>query len=834
MLLPTLQCPSSRGIFFIQINQRAALTLVALLLLFQGFSQDKQFVPQMMNRLDSFYQLTPLEKAYIHTDKEWYTTGENIWFKAYTTVENELGSLSSVFYVDLINEKDSAVIKTMWKVSRNTFKGDIYLSSELSEGLYKLRVYSLWMLNTPEVIYEKYIQVFSTKASHSSGKMNATSPVRVNMFPEGGYLVNGLQSRMAFKVTDPFGLPIEKVKVQLEENGAVILIDSATHNGMGTFNFIPNSSKAYTCKFKVNGISYIPDFPVIKERGLVLSVNTNSSSHLFFTIQRSALVSDTNKIAVWLVGHIGGVAYYAKEIILEDSVTAGAIPIKNLPHGVLNITLFNENNVPEIERLVFIRKVNPIVPAISLEQKGVGKKEKNIFSINISSDTAMFSISVASAEAIQNRFDNASIADYFLFKSEVKGYVHDPAFYFQNNDSLHRAALDLLLLTQGWRRFMWKDVQSNQLPQLNYFIETGISVRGTVKEEMTRQKAIKDARVDFVIKGDDSTSIIASADILDRGQFILNDLHFRKRASIFYKGSMMNTLNSLQLSIDPNYIDTLVFHKSGSVNIAMAEDLQPKKKTMIWNQYFNQPTTSGSNLKEVTVYTKIKSPEQRLTDEYVSDWYKSSDFTLIPDSLSGFSSIWQWLQGRVPGLSVSGDVFNPTVNFSRYQGGITDPSLLMESMYETLNTINGEIKSRIAFFLNEMPVSIDQVNSLSPKDIALVKVNRMPSVIGNATAGSMLIYTTKSYSNNNFKAMDKAIIRGYSVAKEYFSPVYETPESKEGTDKRSSLYWNPYPTVNNGKTSCSFYNSDSVKKYKIVVEGISRRGIPIYATAIVE
>ncbi|MCA6486306.1 MAG: hypothetical protein IM534_00460, partial [Chitinophagaceae bacterium] len=220
MLNTTLQCPSYRGIFFIHINQRAMLTIVALLLLFQGFSQDKQFVSQMMNRIDSFYQLTPLEKAYIHTDKEWYMTGENIWFKAYTTVDNALGSLSGVFYVDLIDEKDSAVIKTMWKVSNNSFRGDIYLPIELAEGSYKLKVYSLWMLNTPEVIYEKYIQIFSTKTSSSSGQKNSTLPVRVHLFPEGGYLVNGLQSKIGFKVTDQYGLPIEKVTMQLEENGA--------------------------------------------------------------------------------------------------------------------------------------------------------------------------------------------------------------------------------------------------------------------------------------------------------------------------------------------------------------------------------------------------------------------------------------------------------------------------------------------------------------------------------------------------------------------------------------------------------------------------------------
>jgi len=813
---------------------RAVFTIIGLLLLFQGFSQNNQSVSQVMNRLDSFYQLTPLEKAYIHTDKDWYATGENIWFKAYTTVDNMLGNLSGVFYVDLINEKDSAVVKTMWKVSQNSFKGDIYVPTDLSEGSYKLRIYSLWMLNTPEVIYEKYLQIFSSARSVQSIRKNPAPNIQVHLFPEGGFLVNGLSSKVAFKVTDRYGFPIESVKLQLEENGVAILVDSATHDGMGVFSFVPNRSKTYTCKFKVDGVWYIPDFPIIKERGLVLSINTNGNNHLFFNIQRSSIENDQNIPTVWLVGHIGGVTYYAKKIVLEDTTTAGAIPIKDLPHGVLNVTLFNDGFVPEAERLVFIRKVKAIVPEISLEQKGVSAKEKNIFSIQLSTDTALLSISVASAETLQKKFNSPNIADYFLFKSEVKGYVHNPRFYFESNDSLHKAAFDLLLLTQGWRRFTWRDIQANELPKLSYFIETGISVRGTVKEETTRQNIIKDAKVDFILKGDDSTSIIAAAQIQEKGQFILNDLNFRKRASIFYKGSMMNSLGALSLSIYPNYIDTLRFHKSGSVNIETTEELQPEKKAMLLNQYFNQPSVSGTNLKEVTVYTKIKTPEQRLTDEYVSDWYKNSDFTLIPDSLSGFSSIWQWLQVRVPGLSVGGDIFNPTVNFNRYQGGITDPSLLMETVYETLNTINGEVKSSIAFFLNEMPVSIDQINSLSPKDVALVKVNRTPSVVGNATAGSMFIYTTKAYTNNNFKAMNKTIISGYSVSKEYFSPVYETTESKNIIDKRSSLYWNPNPILNKGKTSFIFYNSDSVKKYKIVVEGLSKAGIPIYADLIVE
>ena len=96
---------------------------------------------------------------------------------------------------------------------------------------------------------EKYIQIFSTNTNVQPSLKYSTPNVRVNLFPEGGFLVNGLQAKVAFKVTDRYGLPTENVKIHLEENGVVILVDSAMHNGMGAFSFIPDRLKTYTCKF---------------------------------------------------------------------------------------------------------------------------------------------------------------------------------------------------------------------------------------------------------------------------------------------------------------------------------------------------------------------------------------------------------------------------------------------------------------------------------------------------------------------------------------------------------------------------------------------------------
>lgn len=427
---------------------------------------------------------------------------------------------------------------------------------------------------------------------------------------------------------------------------------------------------------------------------------------------------------------------------------------------------------------------------------------------------------------------NNNIATYFLMNSEINGYVHQPEYYLEEDDSSHNAALDLLMQTQGWRRITWSSVLTKKLPPLNYFIETGISVRGIItNNQALLNNTNNDTKVNMILKGEDSTTIIAEANIFKNNQFVVNNLDFRKAANLYFQGTKTYQANKdILVKLFPNYFDTLAFSKFKKIIFNTTDTIENSVNDQLLRRYYNDSILSytTTTLQNVTVTTKIRTPEQRLTDEYVSDWYKQSDFTFAIDSLTGYSSIWQHLQGMVPGLNVSGDIFNPTVNFSRFAGSITDNTLYSESIYESLNTISGEIKSRIAFYVNEMPVSIDQVNNISPRDIALVKVNRTPNMISNATAGSMFIYTRKGNNSVNGKSMGKQQIVGFSVAKEYFSPIYESNESKIVIDKRTNLYWNPSVKIANKQSVIHFYNNDSSKRMKIIVEGLDKNGIPIW------
>ncbi len=55
-------------------------------------------------------------------------------------------------------------------------------------------------------------------------------------------------------------------------------------------------------------------------------------------------------------------------------------------------------------------------------------------------------------------YDDSNILTEMLLASEIRGFVPQPGWFFEEDDSLHRAALDLLMMTQGWRRFDWRSM----------------------------------------------------------------------------------------------------------------------------------------------------------------------------------------------------------------------------------------------------------------------------------------------------------------------------------------------------------------------------------------
>lgn len=777
---------------------------------------------QYVKNLDSFYRYTPLEKVFLHTDKDWYFPGETIWFKAYTTVDNELNEFSHIVYVDLSDSKGIILEKTRWKLDKMHAKGDLYLSKELKPGNYILRAYTLYMLNYKEVIDEKVISIISDSTSASKPDTIKYQP-HLYLMPEGGDLILNLNCKVAYKIDLPNHLPLQETTVEVFDNeNTVVYSGLPMHDGMGYFNITPQSGRTYKLRFKYKGVVYTRALPTALNTGVVMEVNNSNPNKVFLSLRTNDATQYKNTI---VMAQMSGVTVYAQNYDLSEGNSGGAIDKKNLPNGVITITCFNEKMEPLCERLVYNNKFAGVNPSFEMKSLNLGAKVKNEFTLSNLPDSASFSIAVTDADLPELSYTNHNIITYLLLGSEVKGYIHNPSFYFRKKDSATNAALDLLMLTNGWRRFKTADVVKGKMPLISYYPETGIAVTGLIKDQF-RSKLNTGGIVNAIIKTEDSTTIYTDAVFSKDGKFAVSGLDFKKKAKIYLKEIPEHKGLTTALDINPAYIDTVNYalhakHQLYKLNTDSVEIRNPMAAK------FEYKKTNPNELAEIIITGKTKSKEQQLTDEYTTEQFRNSEYTFVLDSNIAYNTLWQYLQANVPGLNV-GSGLDPNVNFNRYTG-LRDASTGADNTF--VEDVNGG-KSSIAFYLNEVLVPMESITDLQPKDVAMIKVNRTPSIGLNAPNGSIFVYTRKGIKGKGI--FNQRMITGYTPAKEIFNPVYETAESKTTADYRSTLYWNPDIKLVNKEALIKFYNNDITRRFRIVLCGVDKDGLPLYMERVVE
>jgi hypothetical protein len=133
------------------------------------------------------------------------------------------------------------------------------------------------------------------------------------------------------------------------------------------------------------------------------------------------------------------------------------------------------------ERLAFINnyqlaEVNLQTDSLSLQTKG-----KNKFKVDLSKFSApSVSIAITDADLSSQPSTEDNIISNLLLTSDLKGYVHQPGYYFKDKSAPVTEHLDLLMLTHGWRRFKWEDVINKRDIALKYPVESGIPLSGKV------------------------------------------------------------------------------------------------------------------------------------------------------------------------------------------------------------------------------------------------------------------------------------------------------------------------------------------------------------------
>ncbi|MFT3844896.1 MAG: hypothetical protein QM725_07590 [Lacibacter sp.] len=772
-------------------------------------AQDKRtdsLLARMITNLQHLYDLNPEEKCYMHTDKSFYQSGETIWFKLYLSNNQSVQPLSKVIYTDLSDRTGNLLSKAMWKAENDGAAGSIFLPDTLQSGIYRLRSYTLWMLNEPATIGEQYIFVLSKK-DQAKTFTATSSKLKVEYFPEGGRLIPDVNSKVAFRITDEQNLPAANCTVQLIDEHHQPVTGSVTfENNIGVAEFTPAERTRYQLKVTTAEKKelFFP-LPFALKNSVALTASNFSAAKIFVKANADAEFINRNKI-VYVLAQQSGKTVLANRFDLEEGSNAIFINKKELEPGLLQIILLDKDLQLLSDRWIYVDKSSANNLSLSADHLSFGAKQKNQFTLSFTGiDTPALSISVVPTDL--PGYDFISHPDskmYHIYHSNNQGQFSFCNTIKQVSQEKYSSFLDGLLLTIQPARFSFQQITSGKQPALNYLFETGISLKGHINKESITNDSSK---VDVITKGADSSTVYSTMKVGKSGLFSVTDLHFRKSASVYIQAiTKEKKTQKIGFALDPQFIDTL----SGKVLKKIFDPQLTSEISAKNNPFIEHYSISGigKQLAEIKVSGKSKVDMRidSINNAVTSPAFRNSEYTRAPDQNFSYISFAQLFQQEFFGLK-----------FNQGYDRITNA--------ESNNSIGYSGADYISFYLDEQAIDAGELGFINPNDVILIKVNRTQNFeLGQFGPGpSVLIYTkSKGYRGN--LGFDKKYITGYSIPVRFSNPAYTNAEILKQEDRRTTLFWQPDIKFVNGKYVFEFYNNDYAKKFKVVVQGVDKNG----------
>ena len=483
-----------------------SVVLVFILFSFIVPEQRDKLLQNILDKLTIYSDLEAPEKTYLHTDKDFYSNGDTIWFKTYLVdgVSHRPSTKSKVVYVELVDEKDKVVAQRKLYVNELGAWADIQIAPDMEAGDYFLRSYTKYMLNEKEpVVFEKKVPIWFQSVNPNQTSVLVEKGIRwdeniqdpeersvseiqrpkVRFFPEAGDLVNGLTSIMGLEVTAANGEGLALKGSIKEANGTVVSDFQSADFGLGMINFRPKRNKQYFASIDLEGTEYRFNLPEPLEKGYVLSIK-NRGEHVLVQL---ASTMETGLEGTVLIGHLRGKTILQRMGKKSDQGSyAIKLPTTDLADGVAHFTLFGPDGDPVGERLVFIdNPKNEVAMHFKTDADGYGPREKVSLDLSVigsdgfpmEGDFSMGIVRENTGSAFNDR--GMDIKSWLLLDSDLGATVQDPGFFFAEDSADRKALLDALMLTHGWRRFVWKDILDKKADKpLEHLPEKGIMISG--------------------------------------------------------------------------------------------------------------------------------------------------------------------------------------------------------------------------------------------------------------------------------------------------------------------------------------------------------------------
>ncbi|HEY9772811.1 MAG TPA: alpha-2-macroglobulin family protein [Planktothrix sp.] len=295
--------------------------------------------------------------------------------------------------------------------------------------------------------------------------------VDLQMYPEGGDLVAAFKNRVYVQAHQPNGKPADltaDIVTNKNGKGPIVTEFHTEHEGRGRFDFVPLKNHNYFLKVvKPTGIKTIYPLPAVKLSGAVLRADKET-----FAANQP------------ITAHVGGTLKKYHVTLCKREKELAACDVKTQPSslseikltpssdadGVLTLTVWDEYGTPLAERLVFRSPAKPLNISIKPDKASYvpgdnakltvkttdsnGKPVEAVVGLTVTDDSIQ--------QMIEKREQAPRLPVMVYLEPEVKDLA-DAQVYLDSKNPKAPLAVDLLLGTQGWRRFATVDVQKFEL-----------------------------------------------------------------------------------------------------------------------------------------------------------------------------------------------------------------------------------------------------------------------------------------------------------------------------------------------------------------------------------
>ncbi|MCH8232747.1 MAG: TonB-dependent receptor plug domain-containing protein [Bacteroidetes bacterium] len=707
-----------------------------------------------------------------------------------------------------MNQNQEVVDRKKVRIKEGMGHGNITLDKNLPTGVYTLHAYSNWMRNFDAfLLFERKISILSPLISLEKMTYRSDSIV-LQFFPEGGYMISGIENKVAFKASNLEGKGKQVSGKIIDQDNNIIQEFESFHKGMGLITINPAPETTYFAEINTGSISmskYKLPAPVQEE--FILSVDNSKADFVYVNLVSTADLPKEIGKRVWLVAQSQGKIFFMTYGSLNKNIKI-SIPKLSLPVGIIHFTVFDENLYPKAERLIYIKKPPAYSIEITSKKDEYQPRDSVNISIKLTNDKklpvmANLSLSAVDLNQVNFNYQHAhNIHNYLLLTSELKGYIKDPGFYFDPANEKADQALDILLMTHGWRRYKWEKVLTDNYDEPKYLFEAGINITGKLTNQF--KKPISNGIVYMIIQSGDWLFQNAVTD--EAGNFGFYNLDISSSTEIIIQGQRKKgNKGGIQVIVDsistmPNFERNLMeFDENEFINYRQVFEMG-KKRAEIEAAF----DLSAMNiiLEEVVIEATKIDP---MTERKSGQLYSNPDTRLIMDdaNLSGYLSITDFLRGKVAGVVISGSTFDPKI------------------------TIRG---STPILLLDGFPTSPQVIASIPITNIETVDILKRPNIYGRS-GGVIAIYSKKGSVNKDLvrHGLVNFQPKGYSIIKEFYRPAYnQSQEISVKPDHGATLHWEPFVEIDStGTTDVSFYNAELETTVLIVVEGITKNGLPV-------